>query len=165
MDRRLWLITQKLFLALKIRSFGSNIRSYSHVGAWESNFKGAQEKKTEEPLGGAIWDLNVQYWYQNDQWMILQRLVGVSKQYRKYFRFSAKNRFLIFHPDLKSHLRLTIVRISWKFGQRCKISQIIIIYEKKFWRAQLKLKKSNHKLAQKAKNYVLRRRKIKKKIP
>ena len=88
------------------------------------------KQKTEEPLGGAICDLNVQYWYQNDQWMIFQRLVGISKQYRKYFRFSAKNRFLIFHPDLKSHLRSKIVRISWKFGQRCKIRQIIIIYEK-----------------------------------
>ena len=36
--------------------------------------------------------------------------------------------FSIFHLYLKSHLRSKIVRISWKFGQQCKISQIILIY-------------------------------------
>ena len=81
--------------------------AYGHVGAWESSFKSAHERsnKNGEPPGGAICDLNVRYWYQNDQWMSLQRLFGASKQYRKYFRLSAKNRFSIFHPYLKSHLR------------------------------------------------------------
>ena len=46
-------------------------------------------------------------------------------------RRQTKNHFSIFHPCLKSHLRSKIVRISWKFGELCKMSQIIIIYEKK----------------------------------
>ncbi len=91
----------------------------------------ALKQKMGSPLGGAIFDGNHQYWYQINQWIILHALVGVAKQYRKYFRFRAKNHFSIFHPYLKSHLRSKIVRISWKFGQLCKMSQIIIIYEKK----------------------------------
>ena len=48
----------------------------------------------EEPLEGAICDSNDQYWYQNDQWKILQRLVEVSKQDRKYFwKFLMKDDF------------------------------------------------------------------------
>ena len=62
--------------------------------------------------------------------MILQRLVGVAKPYRKYFRLRAENHFSIFHSLLRSHLRSKIIRINWKFGQRCKMSQIIIIYKK-----------------------------------
>ena len=92
----------------------------------------ALKQKMGSPLGGAIFDGNHQYWYQINQWIILHALVGVAKQYRKYFRFRAKNHFSIFHPYLKSHLRSKIVRISWKFGQLCKMSQIIIIYEKNF---------------------------------
>ena len=48
----------------------------------------------EEPLEGAICDSNDQYLYQNDQWNILQRLVEVSKQDRKYFwKFLMKDDF------------------------------------------------------------------------
>ena len=48
----------------------------------------------EEPLEGAICDSNDQYLYQNDQWKILQRLVEVSKQDRKYFwKFLMKDDF------------------------------------------------------------------------
>ena len=121
----------------------------------------ALKQKMGSPLGGAIFDGNHQYWYQINQWIILHALVGVAKQYRKYFRFRAKNHFSIFHPYLKSHLRSKIVRISWKFGQLCKMSQIIIIYEKKI-SENIPLtrtltnqpefsEKSNHKLALKAK--------------
>ena len=95
-----------------------------------------------EPLGGAIFCENDQYWYQNDQWMILQRLVGVTKPYRKYFRFRATNHFSIFFPYLKSHPRSKIVRISWKFGQRRKMSQIIIIHEKKVFFLIFRLRKT-----------------------
>ena len=94
----------------------------------------ALKQKMGSPLEGAIFDGNHQYWYQINQWIILHALVGVAKQYRKYFRFRAKNHFSIFHPYLKSHLRSKIARISWKFGQLCKMSQIIIIYEKKIFK-------------------------------
>ena len=65
--------------------------------------------------------------------MILQRLSGVEKKYRKYFRLRAKNYYSIFHRYLKCPLKSKIVRISWKFVQRWKVSQIIIIYEKKIF--------------------------------
>ena len=35
--------------------------------------------------------------------MIQQRLAGVAKQYRKYFRFRARNHFSIFHPFSEKH--------------------------------------------------------------
>ena len=57
----------------------------------------ALKQKKGEPLGGAIFDQNDQYWYQNNRFMILQGLVGVAKPYRKYFRFSAKDHFSIYH--------------------------------------------------------------------
>ena len=54
----------------------------------------ALKQKIEEPLGGVICDLTDHYWYQNDQWKILQRLVDVSKQDRKYFwKFLMKDDF------------------------------------------------------------------------
>ena len=90
------------------------------------------KQKMGEPLGGEICDKNDYYKYQNNQWLILQRLVGVAKPYRKYFRFRVKNHFSIFHSFLKSHLRSKIIRIIWKFGKRCKMSQIIRIYKKNF---------------------------------
>ena len=74
-----------------------------------------------------------EYLYKNDQWMILQRRFGDSKRYRKYFRLRAKNHFSIFRSYFKGHLWSKIVRISWKFGQRCKISKIIIIYKIKLF--------------------------------
>ena len=82
----------------------------------------ALKQKMREPLVGAIFDEHDQKWYQNNQSMILQQLVRVAKPYRKY---RAKNRFSLFHPFLKSNLRSKIVRISLKFGQWCKIGQII----------------------------------------
>ena len=82
--------------ALKMLSFDSNIT----WGRWRAYLR-ALEQKMGEPLGVAIFDENHQYLYQNNQSMILQRLVGVSKQYRKYFRFRAINHFSIFHPFFK----------------------------------------------------------------
>ena len=53
----------------------------------------ALKQKMGDPLGGAIFDENDQYWYQNNQLMILQQLYGIAKQYKKYFRFMPKNKF------------------------------------------------------------------------
>ena len=39
----------------------------------------------------------------NNWWMIQQRLAGVAKQYRKYFRFRARNHFSIFQPFSEKH--------------------------------------------------------------
>ena len=52
------------------------------------------KQKMGEPLAGGIFDENDQYWYQNNQWVILQRLVQVAKPYRKYLRFIDKNHFI-----------------------------------------------------------------------
>ena len=37
----------------------------------------ALKQKMGEPLGGGIFDENDQYWYQNNQWVILQRTIMV----------------------------------------------------------------------------------------
>ena len=79
-----------------------------HTVTWErgrANLR-ALKHKMGASLGDATFDENDQYWYQNDQKIILQRLFGVAKQYREYFRFRAKNNFLINEGEIsKSGIR------------------------------------------------------------
>ena len=116
--------------ALKILSFDSFIRCIRPRGGVGEHIRTLKQKLGN--LKGAkfvIKMINISIkiisdWFYSDS--------SESRSHTGNTRLRVKNNFSIFHSFLKSHFRSKIIRISWKFGKRCKMSQIIRIYKKKF---------------------------------